>query len=337
MRSILSLAAVLTLLTAMAPATVLAAAPVRASSEQSGVFCEYATELGDVLFWIQDFDGALFATVLMWEPDAGPDADPIIASFAGSASLTSESVEANLQLGLIPPDETTEPKVVGTAYVTGTLADTGDREDLGSETSRDGNRRVVYEITSHFWSITGTLTIDMVDGSSVRHSLETCNAGAVVQTKFMTDPNAYLTSTHSLYVSCSWVTDQGTVDLVAIVDDVDFSTQIVVGEAGRFLFGFADPALTEESFGATYDLVDPVLGEIVGTAVADADFTATGERVTDVDWFDANRLSVIGERLAVDGTLTITVEGATTQLAMDDASCEAGDVLVQQMEKIARQ
>ena len=335
MQRLLGLLAALALLAAL-PSTTAAAAPVRASSEQSGVFCEFATELGDVIFWIQDFDGDLYATVLMWAPDAGPEADPIIASFDGTASLTSESVEASLQLGLIPADETTEPKVVGTAYVTGTLADTGDREDLGSETSRNGNRRVDYEITSHFWSITGTLTIDMVDGSSVRHSLETCNAGAVVQTTFMTDPNAYITSTHSLYVTCSWVTDQGTVDLVAIVDDVDFSTQIVIAEAGRFLFGFADPALTEESFGATYELVDPALGEIVGTAVADADLAATGERVTDVDWFETNRLSVIGDLLAVDGTLTIAVDGTTRQLAMDDASCEAGDVLVQQMEKIGR-
>src|SRR5687767_5891507 len=111
MRSIIGLAAVLTLVGAMMPATAAAAAPVRASSEQSGVFCEFATELGDVIFWIQDFDGDLYATVLMWAPDAGTEADPIVASFDGTASLTSESVEASLQLGLIPPDETTEPKV----------------------------------------------------------------------------------------------------------------------------------------------------------------------------------------------------------------------------------
>ena len=131
------------------------------------------------------------------------------------------------------------------------------------------------------------------------------------------------------------MTAGGTVDLVAIVSDFEFGTQIVIADADRVAFGFADPALTDESFGATYSLVDPA-SETSARPVADAELTGTGERFTDVDWFDTNRLSVIGERLAVDGTLTITIDGAITQLPMDDASCEAGDVLVQQMEKIAR-
>ena len=336
MRSILSLAAVLALVGAMLPATAAAAAPLRTSSEQSGVFCEYETELGDVLVWIQDFDGALFATVLMWAPDAGPDDSPIIASFDGTASMTATSLEARLDLAMIPEDETTEPKRIGTAYLSGTLTDIGKPEQFVSETSRDGNRRIDFGITSQARSVSGTLTIDMVDGASVRHSLDTCDAGSLVQTRFVTNPNAYMRSTHALYVSCSWMTSGGTVNLVAIVSDFDFATQIVIADADRVAFGFADPALTDESFGATYALVDPAVGD-VGTAVAEADLTGTGERVTDVDWFDTERLSVIGERLAVDGTLTITIEGATTQLAMDDASCEAGDFLVQQMEKISRQ
>jgi hypothetical protein len=249
--------------------------------------------------------------------------------------MTPESLEASLDLAMIPEDETTEPKKIGTAYLSGTLTDIGKPEQFVSETSRDGNRRIGFEITSQARSVSGTLTIDMVDGASVRLSLDTCDAGSLVQTRFVTNPNAYILSTHALYVSCSWMTAGGTVNLVAIVSDFDFATQIVIADADRVAFGFADPALTEESFGATYALVDPAVGD-VGTAVAEADLTGTGERVTDVDWFDTNRLSVIGQRLAVDGTLTITVDGATTQLAMDDASCEAGDVLVQQMEKIAR-
>ena len=334
MRSILSLAAVLALVGAMLPATATAAAPLRASSEQSGVFCEYETELGDVLVWIQDFDGALFGTVLMWAPDAGPDDSPIIASFDGTASMTPQSVEASLRLAMIPEDET-EPKEIGRAYLSGTLTDIGKPEQLVSETSRDGNRRIDFEIISQARSVSGTLTIDMVDGASVRLSLDTCDAGSLVQTRFVTNPNAYMLSTHTLYVSCSWMIDGETVNLLAIVSDFDFATQIVIADAERVAFGFADPALTDESFAATYALVDPAVGD-VGTAVAEAALTGTGERVTDVDWFDTTRLSVIGERLAVDGTLTITIEGTTTQLAMDDASCEAGDVLVQQMEKIAR-
>ena len=79
-----------------------------------------------------------------------------------------------------------------------------------------------------------------------------------------------------------------------------------------------------------------MLDEPVGRAAADADLAPTGHRITDVDWFGPYRFSVIGERLAVDGTLTITMDGTTTELAMDDESCEAGDVRVQVMEKIPR-
>ena len=336
MRPVLSLAALLFLVGATMPATAAAAPPARATSAQSGVLCEFETELGDVLVTVQDFDGSQFANVLMWAPDAGPDDAPIIAAFGGSVWLTPSSVDATLDLATIPPDEPSEPKQVGSAHLTGTLTETGDPQDLGSRVIRDGNRRIDHEITSQLWSVSGTLTIDMLDGASVRRSLETCGAGIVSQSVFATNPNAYITATEQLFVSCSWVTDRGTVDLLAIVDDVDVLTQLVIVEGDRFVLAFAEPELTEESFDATYELVDPKAGESFGTVVADADLAPSGDRLTDVDWVDPHRFSVIGERLAVDGTLSITLDGMTSQLAMNDESCDAGDVRVQVMEKIAR-
>ena len=336
MRSILGLSAVLTLLGAMMPAAAAAAPPVRHTSEQTGVLCEFETELGDVLVMIQDFDGEVFANLLMWAPDAGPDDAPVIATFGGSASLTPLSVEATLDLATIPTDETSEPEPVGTARLFGSLTEVGDPEDLGSRVIRDGNRRIDFEVTQQLLSVSGTLTIDMLDGASVTRSLETCGAGIVVQSTFATNPNAYITGTEQLFVSCEWVTDRGIVDLLAIVDDIDVLTELVIVEGDRIAIGFAEPMLTDESFGATYELFDPKAGATVGTAVADADLTASGQRVTDVDWFDPYRFSVIGERLFVDGTLTITIDGAAVELTMDDASCEAGDVRVQVMEKMPR-
>lgn len=336
MRSIFSRAAVLALVVGLMPVAVGAAPPARASSEQSGVLCEFETELGDVLVMIQDFDGSTVANVLMWAPGAGPDDAPVIAAFDGFASLTPTSVEATLQLGTIPTDEAPAPELVGTATLTGMLTEVGDPQDIGSRVIRDGNRRIDLEVTSQLWSVSGTLTIDLLRIGSVRLSLEACGAGIVVQTLFATNPNAYITATDQLFVSCSWMTDRGTVDLLAIVDTIDVLTQVVIVEGGRVALSFAQPNLTEESFAATYELVDPMLGEPVGTAVADADLAATGDRITDVDWFDPYRFSVIGERLGVDGTLSITMDGTTTRLAMDDESCEAGDVRVQVMEKISR-
>jgi cytoskeletal protein CcmA (bactofilin family) len=336
MRSMFSRAAALAMVVALVPVTVSAAPPARASSEQSGVLCEFETELGDVLVMIQDFDGSTFANVLMWAPGAGPDDAPIVASFDGTASLTPTSVEARLELGTIPTDEAPEVERIGTATLTGTLSESGDPQDIGSRVIRDGNRRIDFEITSQLWSVSGTLTIDLLEAGSVTLSLETCGAGIVVQSTFATNPNAYITATEQLYVSCSWITDRGSVDLLAIVDDIDVLTQVVIFEGDRVALAFADPSLTEESFAATYELFDPIAGGSVGTAVADADLAPTGDRITDVDWFDPYRFSVIGERLAVDGTLTINLDGTSTQLPMDDQSCEAGDVRVQVMEKIAR-
>ena len=336
MRSTFSRAALLALAVAMLPVTVTAAPPLRASSEQSGVLCEFETVLGDVLVMVQDFDGSTFANVLMWAPGAGPDDAPIIAAFDGTASLTPTSVEARLELGTIPTDEAPEPERVGTATLSGTLTETGEPQDLGSRVIRDGNRRIDFEITSQNSSVSGTLTVDLLEAGSVTLSLETCGAGTVLQSQFVTNPNAYITATEQLYLSCSWITDRGSVDLLAIVDDVEVLTQVVIVEGERVALAFADPSLTEDSFAATYELFDPMLGGAVGTAVADADLAPTGDRITDVDWFDPYRFSVIGERLAVDGTLSITLEGTSTELPMDDESCEAGDVRVQVMEKIPR-
>ena len=159
--------------------------------------------------------------------------------------------------------------------------------------------------------------------------------GIVAQSLFLTNPNAYITATEQLSVSCSWLTDRGTVDLLAIVDDIDVLTQVVIVEGDRVAFSFAEPALTEESFDATYELVDPMLERWWGRR-GRRDLSPTGDRITDVDSVDPYRFSVIGERLAVDGTLSITLDGTTSELAMDDVSCEAGPVRVQVMEKIAR-
>jgi hypothetical protein len=94
--------------------------------------------------------------------------------------------------------------------------------------------------------------------------------------------------------------------------------------------------LTADEFGATYELFDPMAGESAGTAVVAAALSPSGERITDHDWMDPYRFNVVGESLTADGTLTLTVDGQTLALPMDEASCDAGDVKVQVMEKVAR-
>ena len=334
-RSTSALAAALVLVGAIAPAAVSAAAPYRASETQTGILCEFASTAGDVMLQWQSYDGAIFAGIAMWAPDAGPDDAPVIASYDGTASFDGTTVEATFELGTIPSDEA-EAEHVGSARMSATLTEAGPEEPFDSRLIRDGNRRITLEQTTQLLTASGSLTIDLLDGTSVTQSLDGCGAGTFSQTMFATNPNAYLTATEQLYVSCSWITDRGSVGLLAIVDDVGVLTQVVVQEGDRFLLGFAEPMLTEDAFDATYELLDLGTWTSVGTAVADADLAGSGERITDVDWVDPYRFSVIGERLTVHGALTLDVDGATVELAMDDASCEAGDVRVQVMEKMPR-
>lgn len=334
-RSASALAAAFVLVGAIAPPAASAAAPYRASETQTGILCELATAAGDVMLQWQSYDGAMFAGITMWAPDAGPDDAPVIASYDGSATFDGVTIEATFELGTIPSDES-EPERVGSARMTATITEAGPEEPFDSRLIRDGNRRITLEQTTQMLTVSGVLAIDLLDGTSLTASLETCGAGTFSQSMFATNPNAYLTATAQLYVSCSWITDRGSVGLLAIVDDVEVLTQVVLQEGDRVLLGFAEPMLTEDAFEATYELLDLGTWTTVGTAVADADLAGSGERITDVDWVDPYRFSVIGERLTVDGALTLAVEGAIVELAMDDAACEAGDVRVQVMEKMTR-
>lgn len=335
MRFSIGLAAVLTALGAVMPVTVTAAAPIRHTTQQSGVLCDFATGLGDVLVQVQDFDGSTFAGILMWAPGSGPDDDPVVASLSSTVTLTDSFVEAAFELGPLPTEETPEPEPIGTAYLVGTLRDNGEPTDLGSRVIRDGNRRYDLEITSQLWTVEGTLTIDTRDGTT-RQGLDACGAGIVTQSTFATNPNAHLSATDQLYIRCSWTTAQGAVGLLSIVDDYDFLTQVTVVDGDRFAIGFDSPAFSEDAFAASVSFEDPLAGVVIGSAQADAGLMPSGDRITDTYWEAPYRFSVIGERLAVDGTMTITFDGVTSELAMDDASCEAGDVMVQVMERMPR-
>jgi hypothetical protein len=277
----------------------------------------------------------MFASIVMWAPGAGPEDAPIIGTFGGSVSFDGTTVEATFELGTIPSDES-EPQPAGSGRMTATLTEAGPEEPFDSRLIRDGNRRITLEQFSQLFTVSGELTIDLLDGTSISQSLDGCGAGTFRQTMFATNPNAHLTATEQLFVSCQWVTERGSVGLLAIVDDVDVLTQVVVQQGDRVSIGFATPNLTEDAFDATYELFDAMTGVTNGSATADADLAGSGERITDVDWVDPYRFSVIGERLSVDGTLTATVDGATTELVMDDEACEAGDVRVQVMEKLPR-
>jgi hypothetical protein len=178
--------------------------------------------------------------------------------------------------------------------------------------------------------------LELSDGRYEEIDLGPCGASTISSTFFGAHPNAYLTITDQVFVSCQWMTDAGTIDLMAVHDDSAQMSLVTIVEGDRAISAFATPELTESAFRATHDLSDPATGEPAGSVTADATLSPSGERITDHEWLDPLRFSTVGAALAVAGTLTLEVEGATTVLGMDEASCDAGDVVVRMMEKIAR-
>ncbi len=97
------------------------------------------------------------------------------------------------------------------------------------------------------------------------------------------------------------------------------------------------PAFSDTAYQAGYEVFDPTVSrDIIGSAIADASPSLSGERISDHESVDGIRFSLQGERLALDGTLSISVAGSTTVVAMDDASCEATDLRVKVIEKVGR-
>jgi hypothetical protein len=181
----------------------------------------------------------------------------------------------------------------------------------------------------------GSLALHLFDGIDDEVTNGPCGASTFTSIFFSTNPNAYLTGGDQLFISCEWVTKAGATSLLAINDEFGAFSELVIGRGDGVLVGLTVPTSSATMYQASYELFDPAGdGETVGLATADATLAPSGERITDQEWVGPYRLSTVGERLAADGTLTLSIGGSTEVLPMDDASCRAGDVQVQVMEKI---
>ena len=328
MRRILGLLAALGL-AAIFPATLGAAQPIRLSDERTIFRCELPADAGIVTVFVELENSVPFASLAIWEPDADV---PYILSSQGTASLEGSSLRAGFDLVLVDDPE----KIAGSARLAGELSAAGPPEDFGSRDYRDGNRLQRLEQTIQLLSVSGTLVLELSDGRYEEVDLGPCGASTISSTFFGAHPNAYLTNTEQVFVSCQWMTDGGTIDLMAVHDDSAQMSLVTIVEGDRAISAFATPELTVSAFRATHDLSDPATGEPAGSVTADATLSPSGEPITDHEWLDPLRFSTVGAALAVAGTLTLEVDGATTVLGMDEASCDAGDVVVRMMEKIAR-
>jgi len=342
MRRVLGLLTVIGLVGAILPATVAAAKPIRDAVSQSGIFCEFPTDAGFANVFVEVSDLGSFASLALWTPGSDPEFDlPNIITDQSTAAFDGERLTATLQLVFVEESENPdEPPIftpAGTATVEAILTPSGENQDFSSEPFRDGNIWIRQGFFVQLLSVEGTLDIDLLEGPDATTALTGCGAGTTTQTLFATNPNAYVLDGDQLFMSCVWSTEIGDIELLALNDTFGTTfSQLVIAQAERVLVGLTGPDFSESAYGATYDLFDPVSGEAnLGSATADASLAPSGDRINDHEWVGGIRFSVVGQHLTVDGTLSVTLDGATTVLSMDDATCEATDLRVKVIEKIA--
>jgi hypothetical protein len=214
----------------------------------------------------------------------------------------------------------------------------GDLEDFSWDPERYGNVWERQGLFSQHLTVEGSLSIDLLSDPATTTMLTGCGAGTLIQALFVTNPNAYVQGRDQRFIECRWATDRGSVELRALSDDFgsDFS-ELIVLEGDRVLVGLTSPDYGETAYNAAYELFEPATkGEIVGSATAAAALAPSGARINDQEWLDGIRFSLVGDVLTVSGSVSISVDGAATVLSMDDADCDATDLRVRVIEKVAQ-
>jgi hypothetical protein len=325
MPRLLGLVAAFALLTAIFPATV-AAAPGRLSSSQTSMFCDVSSTAGPVSVFAHMDATETSASVVVWAPDESP------LAFSVQTDAVFDGTNLTARFELFDFDSG-EP--VGSAGLAAVMTPDGPVQDFDSRDTRDGNQWIRLDQTIQFLDVAGSLELRLRDAS---HTIDlgSCGASIFAQSIFATNPNAWLSSIDQLFISCAWATERGSVSLLATADEGDSVTAAVVVQGDRTFSGISVPTLSVTGFEAVHEVSDANTGEVAGSVTASAVLSRSGERITENQWDGQYRLRTTGERLSVDGTITIDVMGASTRLVMDDSVCEAGEVKLQLMEKNAQ-
>ncbi len=326
MSRLLGLLAAFALLAATFPA-VADAAPGRASSSRTLMYCELPSDAGPVTLSAEINDTETSVSVLVWAPDESPLAIsmPAEAAFDGT-NLTARFEMVDFNSG-VP---------VGSADLVAVLHPDGPLQHDPGRDTRDGNRWLRLDESVQFLDVAGSLELNLGDGSRTI-DLGPCDASTMEQSIFASNPNAWLSGIAQVSITCEWVTERGAISLsAAATEGRESTTQVVVVTGERAFVGISAPTLSAAGFDATYEVSDASTGEPAGTVTASAVLAGSGERITENQLDGRYRLRTTGERLSVDGTLTADVLGATYRLRMDDSVCAADDVRVQFMEKDAQ-
>jgi len=302
----------------------------RFHDEDTFLFCNsLSLSDGSTGFMILDVSEQFgtFTELAIWAEGSVPFEDPPTA-IGGEASVTvaADLSSITASIDLFEFDPTAEPPIgefLGVASVEAMLTPLGDPVPFEDE-FKEGNRLFRQSGTRQSFLVEGML--ELADGTTA--DLSGCEAGHLSIDTFNTnparEPASFVFRNAGLTMTCEWETDIGLVVLFA--DALEFGTfsDVLIIEEESFAFGTSeDVVFTTSEFSATYEISDDE-GSPVGTASASATITPTNDRIRLTDTFGDETFKLLGQVLAVDGTLELDVDGGLT-LDMDASSCTALD------------
>lgn len=313
-------------LTLVAPVS---AAPAnRVSDTEHILACVPVTGDGGTLFLFaaESEQSGSFAEAAFWPPGADPETiDPAWIAIDSAIDFSGSSVAGTISFVEFVPSDEGPPfgDPVGDAVLDATLTPDGDAEPYRFQ-DKSGNQVFRREGTFQLFSVEGTLTMP----NDTVFDLSECQAATDTFTEFSNAPASSVFRSSSLNLGCSWETEEGFIGLFAAVDfgDVFSDLTIVEGEEQTNGFPTGPVTLTTEEFAADYEILSED-GDPLGTATASATLTPAG-RINETFSFENQKTHIVGDAFNVDGSLSITLEGTTTVLPMDETSCSASDVTV---------
>ena len=341
MRRVFGLLAVIGLVAALSPATVGAAQPIRDGLSVTLLRCDdLATDAGLAGVYAEVFGEGSFVSLSL-ATSTDPEATPDVLTESGTATFDGSRFSATFNLVYFEESENPEepPTVTpaGTASLEAVLTESGDLEDLSWDPRRFGNTWERQGLFTQGFSLEGTLSIKLLNGTDASTELTGCGATTIIQTLFVTNPNAFVAGGDQRFIECRWTTDAGSVAFSALSDDFGRNqSELIMLGAEEVLVGLGAPDYGETAYADTLDVIDLQTKQIIGTASVEAALSPTGERIDDREWVDGTRFSLVGDVMSVDGSLSIDVEGVSTVLPMNDEACDATDLRVKVIEKIAR-
>ena len=85
--------------------------------------------------------------------------------------------------------------------------------------------------------------------------------------------------------------------------------------------GFGDATIGGGVFSATFEIFDDFTGEPIGTGSAEGTATLTGGRSRTVEDNGLGTVKIVSRTLAVEGTLTVEIDGVVDEIALDAEHC----------------